>query len=161
MDLRLGWGTGVARAPVVFEILEKLPPCDVGRCLRLVLTTFLSCTCSYFFCRGVGRRLQALRLKPNYPKVLLRKARLHKRLSQWELAIKVRVARTTQMMGVPRCTFLLNRRIGRICLTISVPFFFFLSSEMPDKPMAVTVVWGGRSIARIGDLAADVKPLRI
>ena len=34
---------------------------------------------------------QALQLKPNYPKVLLRKARLHKRLSQWNLAIKVRV----------------------------------------------------------------------
>lgn len=34
---------------------------------------------------------QALRLKPNYPKVLLRKARLNKRLSQWDLAIKVGV----------------------------------------------------------------------
>ncbi|CBJ33903.1 Heat shock protein 40 like protein [Ectocarpus siliculosus] len=32
--------------------------------------------------------IEALRLKPNYPKVLLRKARLHKRLSQWDLAIK-------------------------------------------------------------------------
>ncbi|CAM9225655.1 unnamed protein product, partial [Laminaria digitata] len=32
---------------------------------------------------------EALQLKPNYPKVLLRKARLHKRLSQWNLAIKV------------------------------------------------------------------------
>ncbi|CAM9873392.1 unnamed protein product, partial [Hapterophycus canaliculatus] len=31
---------------------------------------------------------EALRLKPNYPKVLLRKARLHKRLSQWDLAIR-------------------------------------------------------------------------
>lgn len=37
-----------------------------------------------FFCS------QALQLKPNYPKVLLRKARLHKRLSQWNLAIKVK-----------------------------------------------------------------------
>eukprot|EP00752_Nemacystus_decipiens_P016245 g14525.t1 len=32
--------------------------------------------------------VEALRLKPNYPKVLLRKARLNKRLSQWDLAIK-------------------------------------------------------------------------
>lgn len=32
---------------------------------------------------------QALRLKPEYPRVLLRKGRLHARLDQWELAIEV------------------------------------------------------------------------
>lgn len=33
--------------------------------------------------------VQALRLKPMYPKMLLRKARLQKRLCYWEEAIKV------------------------------------------------------------------------
>lgn len=35
---------------------------------------------------------QALRLKPDYPKVVLRKARLHARLKEWDLAIEVRHA---------------------------------------------------------------------
>lgn len=37
---------------------------------------------------------QALRLKPEYPKVVLRKARLHARLEEWDLAIEVRLAVT-------------------------------------------------------------------
>lgn len=42
---------------------------------------------------------EALRLKPDYPKVLLRKARLHKRLSQWDDAIKD-FERFRNMVGV-------------------------------------------------------------
>lgn len=34
--------------------------------------------------------LQALWLKPDYPKVLLRMGRLHRRLGQWDFAIEVK-----------------------------------------------------------------------
>lgn len=49
----------------------------------LTITVILSFVCI----------LQALRLKPDYPNVLLRKARLHRRLGQWDLAIEVRTIR--------------------------------------------------------------------
>lgn len=48
------------------------------------------------FLSGCGRCVcfcwQALRLKPDYPKVVLRKARLHARLEEWDIAIEVRRA---------------------------------------------------------------------
>lgn len=62
-----------------------------GRCLRLYALEALLIFHYSLPPRPVDGVEQALKLKSNYPRVVLRKARIHKRLGHWAEAIKVKI----------------------------------------------------------------------
>lgn len=101
----------------VRTVTSRYPPCfeEVGRTgiSDLAPRPFLLAV-RWLFLR------QALRLKPEYPKVVLRKARLHARLEEWDLAIEVRRAVTVF--------------VGRLCSDNTTGTQWTCAFEVPRLP---------------------------